>query len=417
MTIALDAETVQNEVSADTAAAKTAQATIDAAELTSKATALRELIRANANQTEADRKVTQPVIDALDEAGLFKLAQPRRLGGYELPIRDFVEITSIIAQGDASAGWVATLTNVCAWIVGTFPDQAQRDVWGDDENARVCGVVAPTSTTEWAEGGLRVTGKWGFASGSLHAQWAVLGIPVIDENGAQIDQGLALIPLSDLSIEDTWYVAGMRGSGSNTLVADDVFVPAHRILSVSRGINGDYPTEHTEEALYRSAMVPVLALVLAGPLVGAAQAALDLVLGSLAKGKGISYTFYERASDSGSTQINIAEAAILVDSAYLHLYRAADAIDAAAAEGVYPSRLERARSRMDTGYIARLTRQAVDLLLSVQGAGSFAEVSPLQRIWRDLNTGSRHAVINPSISAEAFGRELLGLSEQVTPLV
>ena len=414
MTITLDAQT---QATPEAAAAKTAEAAAAAAELKSKAVALRELIKANAAQTEADRKVTQPVIDALAEAGLFKLAQPKRLGGYELPIRDFVEITSLISQGDASAGWVSTLTNVCAWIVGLFPDQAQRDVWGDDENARVCGVVAPTATTEWAEGGLRVTGKWGFASGSLHAQWAVLGIPVVDENGTPIDQAVALIPLSDLSIEDTWYVAGMQGSGSNTLVAEDVFVPTHRILSVPRGINGDYPTEHKDEVLYRSAFVPVLALVLAGPLVGAAQAGLDVVLNSLAKGKGISYTFYEHSSDSGSTQINIAEAAILIDSAYLHLYRAADAIDAAAAADEYPSTLERARARMDTGYVARLTREAVDLLLSVQGAGSFAQVSPLQRIWRDLNTGSRHAVINPSISAEAFGRELLGVAGQVTPLI
>ena len=94
-----------------------------------------------------------------------------------------------------------------------------------DPDARICGVVAPSSSSRAVDGGLVVTGQWGFASGCLHSQWAMLGVPVVDESGEQIDQGLALIPMSDLSIKDTWYVAGMRGTGSNTLIAEDVFVP------------------------------------------------------------------------------------------------------------------------------------------------------------------------------------------------
>src|SRR3546814_16565918 len=93
----------------------------------------------------------------------------------------------------------------------------------------------------------------------------MVGIPVVDESGEVIDQGLALIPMSELGIEDTWYVAGMRGTASNTLVADEVFVPSHRILSVPPAVGGNYATEHTDEALYRPAFVPVLALVLVGP--------------------------------------------------------------------------------------------------------------------------------------------------------
>lgn len=286
-----------------------------------------------------------------------------------------------------------------------------------DPDARICGVVAPNSTAVAVEGGLRVTGKWGFASGSLHSQWAMLGVPVVDETGTQIDQGMALIPMSELTIEDTWYVAGMRGTGSNTIVADDVFVPAHRILSVTAAIEGSYPTEHKDEALYRSAFVPVLALVLVGPQLGLAQGALETVKASLAKGRGISYTFYEKSVDSGSTQINMANAASLVDTAMLHCFRAATDIDTAAASLDYMDFGTRARVRMDVGVVATRAREAMDLLLTVQGAGSFAEVSPLQRMWRDLETGSRHAVVNPAIAAEAYGRALLGVTEQVTPLI
>jgi 3-hydroxy-9,10-secoandrosta-1,3,5(10)-triene-9,17-dione monooxygenase len=286
-----------------------------------------------------------------------------------------------------------------------------------DPDARLCGVVAPSSTARAVDGGLVVTGRWGFASACLHSQWALLGVPVVDASGQQIDQGLALIPMSDLTIEDTWYVAGMRGTGSNTLVAEDVFVPSHRILSVTRAIVGEYGTEHTDEPVYRSAFVPVLSLVLVGPLLGLAKGALDDVKASLAKGKGISYTFYEKAIDSGSTQINVAEAASLVDTAELHTFRAADDIDRAARSGQYMDPLSRARVRMDVGVVARRTREAMDLLLSVHGAGSFAEANRLQIKWRDLETGSRHAVVNPSIAGEAYGRALLGVEEQVTPLI
>jgi 3-hydroxy-9,10-secoandrosta-1,3,5(10)-triene-9,17-dione monooxygenase len=385
--------------------------------LVQRARDLRELLQSHAAETESNRRVPEVVIDALVEAGLFRISTPRRFGGYELPFRSSLEINAAIGEGDGSTAWVTTLTNVCNWMVGLFPDQAQRDVFEGHPDARVCGVVAPTSTTVRVDGGLRVTGKWSPASGSASAQWAGLGVPIVDESGAQIDQGFALIPMDDLVVEDTWFVAGMQGSASNTLIANDVFVPDHRIISVSRATEGDYATEHKDEVLYRSAFIPVMALVLVGPVAGVAKASLDYVLASLAKGKGISYTFYEHSVDSASTQLNMAEAAILVDTCYLHLYRAASAIDAAAAADIYPSRLERARARMDTGYVARKAREAIDILLNVNGAGSMAQASPLQRMWRDVNTGSRHAVINSLISAEAFGRELLGVQEQITPLI
>ncbi|MDQ1181820.1 acyl-CoA dehydrogenase family protein [Rhodococcus sp. SORGH_AS_0301] len=386
-------------------------------ELPRRAEELLDLLRSNASRTEADRRVAQENIDALAAAGLFKISVPKRLGGHEADFRTFLEVTSTLGRACGSTAWAATLMNVCGWLIGLYPDQAQRDVFDADPEARVCGVVAPNSTAVAVDGGLRVTGKWGFASGSLHSQWAMLGVPVVDESGTQIDQGMALIPMSELTIEDTWYVAGMRGTGSNTIVAEDVFVPAHRILSVTAAIEGSYPTEHKEEALYRSAFVPVLALVLVGPQLGLAQGALEVVKGSLAKGRGISYTFYDKSIDSGSTQINMAHAASLVDTAMLHCFRAAEDIDAAARSTDYMAFDSRARVRMDVGVVATRAREAMDLLLTVQGAGSFAEVSPLQRMWRDLETGSRHAVVNPAIAAEAYGRAMLGVTEQVTPLI
>ncbi len=167
---------------------------------------------------------------------------------------------------------------------------------------------------------------------------------------------------------------------------------------------------------YQSAFVPILALVLVGPQLGMGRAALDIVTSKAAK-KPISYTFYESQADSVGFQLQIAEAAMLIDTATLHAYRAADDIDQAAARGVYPDVLTRARVRADTGLVAEKITKAIDILLSAHGAGSFAEVNPLQRIWRDSAVAARHAVVAPQISYEVYGKALLGREDSITPLI
>ncbi|KLO31358.1 oxidoreductase [Mycolicibacter heraklionensis] len=386
------------------------------AELVSRIQELQPLIAKNAAQGEAERRVVEESITALTDAGAFKIAQPRRYGGYETSMRTMLDVSSAVAEADGGTSWVVTLCNVCAWMTGLFPEQAQNDVWAETPEAKVSGVLAPTAEAVKVDGGFRVTGRWFYNSGSWHADWAVLGIPITDEAGETVDQGLALVPYTDLQLEDTWFVAGMKSSGSNCLVATDVFVPEHRIVSVPKTIAGDHATEHSEEALYRSAFVPLLSLVLAGPQLGMGRKALEIVR-EKAPGKPVSYTFYTSQSDSVAFQLQLAKAAMMIDTAHLHAYRAAEAIDAAAAAGVFPDELARARVRADTGWVLDNVTKAIDILLSAHGAGSFADVNPLQRIWRDSNVAARHAVVTPAIGYEIYGKALLGRDDQITPLI
>lgn len=385
-------------------------------EMLDRVRGLLPLIREHSARGEQDRRVAEETIEALAQAGAFKAAVPRRYGGYETSVKTMIEVSSIVAEGDGGAAWIVALTNVCAWMTSLFPVRAQEEVWGSDPDARVSGVLAPTSTSVRVDGGQRVTGKWLWNSGSLHAQWAVLGIPIADEEGTPVGQGLALIPRAELGFEDTWFVAGMRASGSNALIADDVFVPDHRILSVPEAIGGDYGTEEHEETLYRSAFVPTLAVVLAGPQLGLARAALEIVR-EKASSKAIAYTSYERQEDSTAFQLQLAEAAMLIDSAHLHAFRAAADIDDAAVAGSYPDFLTRARVRADTGWAIERVQDALQILLFAHGASGFAESSPLQRIWRDAAVAARHAVILPVVNYEVFGKALLGRSDQITPLI
>jgi alkylation response protein AidB-like acyl-CoA dehydrogenase len=392
-------------------------ATPDAAELVARVRELQPLLAKNAAVGEQDRRVAEESIQALTDAGIFRITIPKRYGGYETSMRTMLDVSAAVGEADGGTAWIVTLINVCNWMASLFPAQAQDEVFGADPNAKVSGVLAPTSESRKTDDGWWVSGKWYYNSGSLHSTWSVLGIPITDEGGEVVDQGLALIPCSELQLEDTWFVAGMKSTGSNAVIAEDTLVPEYRILRVPDAINGKYPSEYTDtEALYRSAFVPLLALVLIGPQLGMGKAALDYVISKAAK-KPISYTFYESQRDSVAFQLQIAEAARLIDTAHLHAYRAASDIDEAAARGVYPDFVTRARVRSDTGYVAESITRAIDVLLSAHGAGSFAEVSPLQRIWRDSSTAARHAVATPMVGYEVYGKALLGIEESITPLV
>jgi alkylation response protein AidB-like acyl-CoA dehydrogenase len=199
----------------------------------------------------------------------------------------------------------------------------------------------------------------------------------------------------------------MKGTGSNTVVTDEVFVPAHRYVSVSRLLNGETDNPHKEEALYRVPFMAGGTLNVVGPQLGLAQAALDLMTRDAGQ-RGIALSSYGRKADAPVVQLAVARAASLIDTAALLAYRAAGVLDDAGERGIFPSRLVRAKIRMDAGQAVVSAREAIRVLVSAYGASGFAEDSAMQRIWRDSEVASRHASVNPDIGAEAYGQALLG---------
>lgn len=378
--------------------------------------AIRPILEKNAGQTEADRRVVEENITLLKDAGAFKIMVPKRYGGWQTDIRTKLEVSREVAKGCGSTAWVTALMNVCSFFVSLMNEQAQDDVWGANPEARIAGVFNPTAQSRKVDGGIVVTGAWNWASGCYHADWSYLGVPITNDDGEFMYPAMALIPNSDLTIEDTWFTSGMRGTGSNTIHAKDVFVPDHHLHWVPGLLTHQYDTPFKDEALYRSAFIPVAALILVGPQLGLAQAALDYVIEKGHK-RGIAYSEYELQRDAPTFQLAIAKAATLVDTAHLFAYRAAADIDDAARAGRVMSYVERARVRNDTGHAAESAREAIRVLCSAHGASSFAESSPIQRMWRDSEIASRHAVVAPEISALIYGRALMGFTEGVSFLV
>jgi 3-hydroxy-9,10-secoandrosta-1,3,5(10)-triene-9,17-dione monooxygenase len=386
-------------------------------ELVERAAALRPLLEANAEETERERRVAEANIEAIREAGLCRIMVPRRFGGYETDFRTMLSVMAELGKGCGSTSWAMSLINICAWLTGLYPERAQEEVWGTNpDEGWAAGSLAPAGQARRADGGYVVSGRWPWASGCLHAQWGVAGMVITDDAGEFVDIGIALMPMAELTIEDTWFMAGMRGTGSNTIVAEEVFVPEYRFVSYPRAFQGEYGSEHKDEALYRSAFVPVTILILIGPQLGLASAALELVR-EKAPQRGITHTHLDKASESTGFQMQLAEAAMKIDTAYLHAFRAAADVDEAAGRGELLDVVHRARIRLDSALVAQTCQDAVDLLVSAHGASSFAEASRLQRIWRDVHVASRHAITGWAVNLEIYGKALLGVEPNITELV
>jgi 3-hydroxy-9,10-secoandrosta-1,3,5(10)-triene-9,17-dione monooxygenase len=388
----------------------------NASELKRGAATLRPLLEQHADLTDSLRRLPDETVAALREAGLCRLMVPRRFNGYQTSVHTYIEVMEELGRGCGSTSWVASLINVCAWLTALFPERAQQDVWGANSDAWVAGSLAPHGEAKAVDGGWRVTGKWMWASGSMHAQWAACGIHMNNDTGETVNFGLSLMPMSELTIEDSWFVAGMKGTGSNTIVAKDVFVPEHRFLPYPAAFGGSYRTEHTDEIVYRVALVPVTILILVGSQLGMAQAALDYVI-EKASLRGITHTNYGKQRESTGFQILVADAAMKIETARLHAYRAADDLDACAAAGRHPDLRERARVRADSALVAKYCREAVEILVSAHGTSSMADSNRLQRLWRDVHVASRHAITEWQVNLEIYGKALLGVEPNITPLI
>lgn len=382
--------------------------------LVARASELFDQLRARAQENEDQRFVSEDLADLIGSHGLFHIVVPERHGGAGANFRTFIDAVAEIGRADGGTGWATALLNVCAWVVTLFPERAQKEVFSGSTLNRVCGVFAPSSTAEPVDGGYRVSGEWTYASGSKHAQWCTLGIPVgTDSDGAPIP-ALALVPMSEITIKDVWHVAGMRASGSNTLIAKDIFIPDYRVQTFEDFATGHYgngnPAEHSQHASF----LPVAEIILVAVQIGLVRAAIDLTLQKGAT-KTVSYTVFSQAKQSPAHQIKLAEAVSDADQAYLLVVRACADIDRAARDRQPLDVRTRGRIRMDAGQAAKLCREAINRLLSVNGAGSFALVNHLQRVWRDSEVASRHAFVLPEMASLIYGRALFGIEEIIQP--
>jgi 3-hydroxy-9,10-secoandrosta-1,3,5(10)-triene-9,17-dione monooxygenase len=390
-------------------------------ELVARAKTLQPLLCQHAAAGDASRRLPDEVVGRLKKAGLFRLLAPRRLGGYEARLRTVVAVTEALGEADGSVAWLVALGSAHAWMVGLASKRAQQDVFGADPDALIAGriprvvSVAESPSAEHVGGGVRIGGRWAYASGSHHAKWVLLGATTVDDAGQPVDQLVCLVPASELRMEDTWHTVGMRGTGSNTWTAEALFVPEHRTISTSAMSEGRV-TPTSDESMYRLPVMPVATLSLLGPLLGLGRAALRLTMDK-APMRPLSDTTYRRKSESVGAQVQVAEAALRLQTARLHAFDIADELDSCAARGRAIDYVARARMRAECGHAAQHVIDAINLLVNVHGAESFAQAGRMQQYWRDAHTGARHAGLNPMVGYEIFGKALLGVNDRISPIL
>ena len=381
------------------------------AELLAYARSLVPEIRARSKETASLGRLPAETIADLEAGGLLSMTTPRRYGGGQVSVRTFLDVVAELGRADASVAWVTALTNVTTWCAATFfGEEAAQEVFCGARPARVTGVLSPRkAVVRKVDGGYFIEeGLWGFNSGVYHATWDMLGIPLVDEAGKVVDQGVALIPIEQVKILNDWDVIGISGSGSSSVSVSNVFVPQARIASVTQAIEGKYLSTHlADESLYQVACMPMLAIILAFPALGLGVAALEIFLETLPR-RSIQYSWYAKQSEAPITHLQVGEASAKIDAARAILERHADAIDASAASGVYMDFLERAKVRRDVGYAEKLIWEAVDLLASASGGSLASANNPLTKIWQDARIASLHGIVSPNTNFETYGRILCG---------
>ncbi|WP_326551894.1 acyl-CoA dehydrogenase family protein [Micromonospora sp. NBC_01813] len=364
-------------------------------------------IAKHAAWADDNRRLHEDTIDAIVGAGLLKLRVAHRYGGYQANMRTVVDTITEVGRGDGSAAWTTAVWTICSWLVGLFPDEAQDEVFATPD-ARVCGLLSPGGAGTPVDGGLLVSGQWAFNTGASQSDWNSLVVVAPGPDG-EMWPVMTLVPTKELQIVDDWHTVGLRGTASVTTAVRDLYVPQHRILPLAPVLQEQYASQlNADVPIFRVPMLLTAATTTAGTALGLVKAARDAFFERL-PGRKITYTSYDSQRAAPLTHLQVAEAALKIDEAEFHVYRAADLLDDKGVSGEAWSVVERAQVRADLGRAVQLAKEATDIYRNASGASSIYQHVPIQRIARDMEALSLHAILHPNTNYELYGRILCGL--------
>jgi 3-hydroxy-9,10-secoandrosta-1,3,5(10)-triene-9,17-dione monooxygenase len=367
------------------------------------------VLRERAQATEDARVLPDGSVKALAETGFFRLLQPARFGGLEADPVTFYTAVRLIASACGSTGWVASVLGVHPWHIGLFPLEAQQEVWADDQDTRASSSYAPTGRATAVDGGHRLTGRWSFSSGCNHATWVLLGGFVVDGDGHPVDFRTFLLPIRDYVIDEVWDTVGLRGTGSNDIVVDDVFVPGHRSLSFTDVTRCRCAGQEANPGpLFRLPYGSVFPYSITAPIIGMAAGAYDAHVEYQRSRVRASYAGQKAAEDPHG-QVRVARASAEIDAAWLALERNMAGLMAHARAGEKIPIPLRLRVRRDQVLGTGRAISAVDLLFENSGGRALAAGTVIQRHWRDAHAGRVHAINDPERALTVFGRGEFGL--------
>jgi Acyl-CoA dehydrogenases len=376
-------------------------------ELVARARAMIPALKARAVGGAQDRQIQPETVAEMQAAGLFRVLQPKRWGGYEMRPETFYEIIATLAEGDMSAAWIYGVIGVHPWQLATFEDRAAEEVWGEDESVLIASSYMPTGRLTPCEGGWRLSGRWGYSSGSEHCRWTFLTAVPVGPDGPDFEAaGTVLVPRSDYTLIDTWDTPGLRGTGSNDLVIEDAFVPYYRFVTKGASFTRHLPGRKVNTSpLYALPFGQVFTRAVSTAPIGALQAMIDMMI----------ETSKTRVSVFGTaTKFDpvvaqaLAEAQNEVDTLKLVMKRNGDALWHYAERDEDPPMELRSQFRFQASLPPeRATLMALRLFKAAGGAAVYNK-NGYGQILADILTGRQHAANQFELFARNWGSVLMG---------
>jgi alkylation response protein AidB-like acyl-CoA dehydrogenase len=352
-------------------------------------------------EIDRDRRLPDELVALLLAAGLLRAGMPREVQAPELAPGLALRCAEAVARGNASAGWCVSIAITSSLLVGYLPESSREEMFGGGRGV-AAGVWAPRGTARSVDGGVVVSGRWPFCSGINHADMLFAGCFI---DGQRVPSVVAL-PKDDLQVLDTWHTLGLRGTGSHDTVADEVFVPADRVLSVFDGPVVDRP-------LYRFPVFGFFALSIGAAALGNARAAIDDLVDVAAGKKGLGST--RTLAERPVTQAAVATAEASLGAARALYYEAIDAAWRASHDGNPVPLAMRNRLRLAATHAVRTSADVVRNMYDLAGGSAIYDGAPLQLRFRDAFTATAHFQVNEA-SRELPGRILLDLPADASML-
>jgi 3-hydroxy-9,10-secoandrosta-1,3,5(10)-triene-9,17-dione monooxygenase len=349
-------------------------------------------------------QLPEATVQAMQEAGFFRIMQPARYGGFEMDPEVFFKVQMILAQGCMSTAWVLGVVAIHNWQLGLFDDQAQQDVWGEDDSTLISSSYMPVGKVEHVDGGYRLSGHWGFSSGSKHCKWAFLGAMVPPKNeGEAPDYRTFLVPVSDYEIVDNWNVSGLEGTGSHDIVVKDAFVPEYRTHRSIHGFECNSPGNAVNEHyIFRLPFGQIFVRAVSSSSIGCLKGVVDSYIAVNKDRVGLNDG--NKSATAPDAQMALASAVAVVDECETIMFRNFDAMVDAAKTGQQLDIDERIKMRFDAALVSRKCADAINQMFISCGAQGIFRDHPLNRAWLDINAGRTHVANNPF----KFGRNLGG---------
>jgi len=367
----------------------------------SAARAILPRLAATSDNSERMRRLDDDAAAALRESGLARVLTPKQFGGLELSPSAHIWTCAELSHACPAASWVLMVCVAHDYIVGRFPEECQKEVYGEGADNLVAGSLTPQGTIERVAGGWRLNGRWQFGSGCEHSPWFLMGAKVINPT---VDGYLVyhvMVPRADMEIDDTWHTLGMRGTGSKDLLARDVLVPEYRSMPTFPTFMGLSP--HAKSPIYRLPVYSGLPCMVAGSVLGMAERGLKAFI-EITSARKNAYGIVK--AEYAGMQRRINESSAEIAEARRLLGSVCQRFDAAMVEDQAPlPPLDRIQFRWDAAYIVELSRRA--RVFAASGAHGIYEGNPVLRAFRDINTACHHAVVDFDTVSEIRGRALL----------